>query len=209
MWKQKKCSNSFWSVFGKFFMVGISSKGTSDILRVFDLTSYFSRSQRSKFVHAHLNRRRVRNNSIDIWPGLLIFGVWVGHGVEQFPIENQPDAILAFNYNSFQFLYSPYPSPGAQSPSKCFTRCSLLAGGIQWCACTHCSARCDRNRPKIQINIFGKWLTGFASHETLQRKSGQCLLAASRHYSQTAYEILVILLWGYFIVLSLSCRFMK
>jgi hypothetical protein len=42
--------------------------------------------------------RRVRHNSKNIWPRLLIFGVWVSHVVEQFPIENQPIAILAFTY---------------------------------------------------------------------------------------------------------------
>jgi hypothetical protein len=43
-------------------------------------------------------RRRVHHNSKDISPGLLIFGVWVGYGVEQFPIEYQSGAILAFTY---------------------------------------------------------------------------------------------------------------
>jgi hypothetical protein len=46
-----------------------------------------------------------------------------------------------FTYLHFSFLYSPYPSPVAQSPSKCFTGCSLPARGIQWCAHTHCTAR--------------------------------------------------------------------
>jgi hypothetical protein len=106
MWKQKKCNNSLntGSFLVNFVMIGTSSKGTSDM-------TYFSRSQMSKFVHAHLVRHILQN----IWPGLPT--------------------------SSFQFLYSPYPSPGAQSPSKCFTGCSLPAGGIQWCARTHCSAR--------------------------------------------------------------------
>jgi hypothetical protein len=49
--KTEKCNNSLNT---DFFMVGTSSKGTSYVPRVFDL-NYFSRSQRSKLVHAHLD----------------------------------------------------------------------------------------------------------------------------------------------------------
>jgi hypothetical protein len=40
--------------------------------------------------------------------------------------------------SSFQFLYSPYPSPGAQSPSKCFTagaHCRLGVLALTGSAC--------------------------------------------------------------------------
>jgi hypothetical protein len=37
---------------------------------------------------------RVRNNSKNIWCRLWIFGVWVGHVVEQFPFENRSGAVL-------------------------------------------------------------------------------------------------------------------
>jgi hypothetical protein len=48
----------------------------------------------SKMVHAHLDDTyTIARKIFDLD---LIFGVWVGHGVEQFPIENQPGAILAF-----------------------------------------------------------------------------------------------------------------
>jgi hypothetical protein len=78
-------------------MVGTSGKGTSHILRVFDLT-YFSRLQRSKFVHAHLDDAyAITQKTFDIY---LIFGVWVGHVVEQFPIENRP-AVILLNCHAF------------------------------------------------------------------------------------------------------------
>jgi hypothetical protein len=93
-----------------------------------------------KFVHSHLDDAYA-NNSINIWCRLLIFFVWVGHEVEQFPIQNWPGAILAFTYI--------FTSVSLFTIS--FTRCSvtvemfhrvLIAGrGIQWCACTPCSTR--------------------------------------------------------------------
>jgi hypothetical protein len=70
-------------------MVGTSSKGTSHILRIFDLT-YFSRSQRSKFLHAHLDDAYAINVGFDFWCAVEQFP----GEVEQFPIENRPGVIL-------------------------------------------------------------------------------------------------------------------
>jgi hypothetical protein len=56
-------------------------------------------------------------------------------GVEQFPIKASPVRFSHSPTSSFQFLYSPYPSPGAlQSPSKYVTGCSLIGCslGAHW-----------------------------------------------------------------------------
>jgi hypothetical protein len=97
-------------------MVAASSKGTSNIPWVFDLTC-FSRSQRTKFVHAHLDDAYAITQKIF---DLDFLGVWVGYGMEQFP----PSEILIFTYifisvSLFTILHHmlshhPNVSPGAQ-----------------------------------------------------------------------------------------------
>jgi hypothetical protein len=110
-------------------MVGTSSKGTSHILWGFDLT-YFSRAQRSKFVNTHLdNAYAITQKIFDVVFRFLVCGLAMEWSSSLLKI-----SLMRFSHSPtspFPFLYSPYPSPGAQSPSKCFTGCSLPAGGIQ------------------------------------------------------------------------------
>jgi hypothetical protein len=88
--------------------------------------------QPPKFVHAHLDD----TYAITRTPRILIFGVWVkkngfAMGWSSSLSKINPVRFSHSPTSSFQFLYSPYPSPGAQSLSKYFTGCSLPAGGIQ------------------------------------------------------------------------------
>jgi hypothetical protein len=140
LWTQKKCNNS---LNAGLFLVNLLLSVL--LARVHQISPGFSiwptfQDHRSKFVHAHLDDAYAITRiifDVDFWFLVCELAMGWSSSLSKISLVRLSHSLIS----SFQFLYSPYPSPGAMSPSKCFTGCSLPAGGIQWCARTHCSAR--------------------------------------------------------------------